>query len=107
VPNEAALAACRAAAAQEKRSALQLPGAGDVIGNCSLTSHSLAINDNPLTAIRAVSDVAAANANAIERIANRLYGPNDNRDAYSFGTQRQAVADRMQLLEYYDASRRH
>jgi hypothetical protein len=49
-----------------------------LISNCNFTSHPLVINDNLLMAIRAVSGADAANANAIERIADRLCGANDN-----------------------------
>ena len=57
---------------------MQLASAGAVISNGNFTSHPLVINDNLLMAIRAVSDADAANTKAIERIAHRFCGANDN-----------------------------
>ena len=58
---------------------------GNVISNCNFTSEAFIVNEHVAAAIKALADAAAANARAIERCAERLTGPDDNRVALKIG----------------------
>jgi hypothetical protein len=60
---------------------LEITGGGVQITGCEFHLAAVQITDNALKAVEALSAAASANARAIEAIAHRLYGPEDNRIA--------------------------
>lgn len=60
-----------------------------LVNGCNFTFEPSVINDNLLAAIRCVAEAATANAKAIEHIADRLWGPNDNRTCITFNGSEQ------------------
>jgi hypothetical protein len=49
------------------------------VQNCTINNEAFKVDEHVASAIRAVADAAAANARALEMLANRLAGPVDNR----------------------------
>lgn len=55
------------------------------VSNCTFTSAPFVVNEQVAAAITALALAAQANAQAIERCAERLTGPSDNRIALNIG----------------------